>query len=67
MTQLHVNIHIVRLTGIPPCPIIGLAQISNQLPIVQDEQCNRLYGGALCRSCKEDAVLIFEAVKCIPS
>ena len=54
-------------TDLPPCPIIGLAQTHNQLPAVQDEQCNGLYGGLLCRSCREDAVFSFEAVKCIPS
>ena len=54
-------------TDLPPCPIIGLAQTYNQLPVVQDEQCNGLYGGLLCRSCREDAVFSFEAVKCIPS
>ena len=54
-------------TDLPPCPIIGLAQTYNQLPVVQDEQCNGLYGGLLCRSCREGAVFSFEAVKCIPS
>ena len=53
-------------TDLPPCPIIGLSQTYNQLPIAQDEQCNGLYGGLLCRSCREDAVFSFEAVKCIP-
>ena len=50
-----------------PCPITGLAQTYNQLPIAQDEQCNGLYGGLLCRSCRKDAVFSFEAVNCIPS
>ena len=54
-------------TVLPPCPIIGLAQTYNQLPITQDEQCNGLYGGLLCRSCREDAVFSFEAVNCVPS
>ena len=54
-------------TDLPPCPIIGLAQTYNQLPITQDEQCNGLYGGLLCRSCREDAMFSFEAVNCIPS
>ena len=54
-------------TDLPPCPIIGLAQTYNQLPVFQDEQCNGLYGGLLCRSCREGAVFSFEAVKCIPS
>ena len=54
-------------TDLPPCPIIGLAQTYNQLPFVQDEQCNGLYGGLLCRGCREGAVFSFEAVKCIPS
>ena len=54
-------------TDLPPCPIIGLSQTYNQLPVAQDEQCNGLYGGLLCRSCREDAVFSFEAVKCIPS
>ena len=54
-------------TDLSPCPIIGLAQTYNQLPIAQDEQCNGLYGGLLCRSCREDAVFSFEAVNCIPS
>ena len=54
-------------TDLLPCPITGLAQTYNQLPIVQDEQCNGLYGGLLCRSCREDAVFSFEAVNCIPS
>ena len=51
-------------TDLPPCPIIGLSQTYNQLPVVQDEQCNGLYGGLLCRRCKEDSVFSFEAVKC---
>ena len=54
-------------TDLPPCPIIGLSQTYNHLPITQDEQCNGLYGGLLCRSCREDAVFSFESVKCIPS
>ena len=54
-------------TDLPPCPIIGLSQTYNQLPVAQDEQCNGLYGRLLCRSCREDAVFSFEAVKCIPS
>ena len=54
-------------SDLPPCPIIGLSQTYNKLPVVQDEQCNGLYGGLLCRSCREDAVFSFEAVKCIPS
>ena len=49
-------------TDLPPCLIIGLAQTYNQLPVVQDEQCNGLYGGLLCRSCREGAVFSFEAV-----
>ena len=54
-------------SDLPPCPIIGLSQTYNKLPVVQDEQCNGLYGGLLCRSCREDAVFSFEAVNCIPS
>ena len=54
-------------TDLPPCPIIGLFQTYNKLPVAQDEQCNGLYGGLLCRGCREDAVFSFEAVKCIPS
>ena len=54
-------------TDLPPCPITGLAQTYTKLPVAQDEQCNGLYGGLLCRSCREDAVFSFEAVKCIPS
>ena len=50
-------------TDLPPCPIIGLAQTYNKLPVAQDEQCNGLYGGLLCRNCREDAVFSFEAVK----
>ena len=50
-----------------PCPISGLSQSYNQLPVAQDEQCNGLYGGVLCRSCREDAVFSFESVNCIPS
>ena len=50
-------------TDLPPCPIIGLAQTYNQLTIAQDEQCNGLYGGLLCRSCREYAMFSFEAVK----
>ena len=53
-------------TDLPPCPII-LSQTYTKLPITQDEQCNGLYGGLLCRSCREDAVFSFEAVNCIPS
>ena len=47
--------------------IIGLAQTYTKLPIAQDEQCNGLYGGLLCGSCREDAVFSFEAVNCTPS
>ena len=54
-------------TDLPPCPIIGLSQTYNRLPITQDEQCNGLYGGLLCRSCREDAVFSFESVNCIPT
>ena len=54
-------------TDLPPCPISGLAQTYNKLPVAQDEQCNGLYGGLLCRSCREDAVFSFESVNCIPS
>ena len=54
-------------TDLPPCPIIGQSQTYNQLPVAQDEQCNGLYGGLLCRSCREDAVFSFESVNCIPS
>ena len=53
-------------TDLPPCPIV-LSQAYTKLPITQDEQCNGLYGGLLCRSCREDAVFSFEAVNCIPS
>ena len=54
-------------SDLPPCPIIGLSQTYSQLPVTQDEQCNGLYGGLLCRSCREDAVFSFEAVNCVPS
>ena len=54
-------------TDLLPCPITGLAQTYRQLPVVQDEQCNGLYGGLLCRGCRDNAVFSFEAVKCIPS
>ena len=55
-------------TDLPLCPISGLSQTYNKLPVAQDEQCNGLYyGGLLCRSCREDAVFSFEAVNCIPS
>ena len=54
-------------TDLPPCPIIGLSHTYNKLPVAQEEQCNGLYGGLLCRGCREDAVFSFEAVKCIPS
>ena len=54
-------------TDLPPCPISGLSQIYTKLPIAQDEQCNGLYGGLLCRSCREDAVFSFGSVNCIPS
>ena len=53
-------------TDLPPCPIIGLSQTYTKLPITQDEQCNGLYGGLLCRSCREVAVFSFESVNCIP-
>ena len=46
-------------TDLPPCPISGLSQIYTKLPMAQDEQCNGLYGGLLCRSCREDAVFKF--------
>ena len=54
-------------TDLPPCPISKLSQTYTKLPIAQDEQCNGLYGGLLCRSCREDAVFSFESVNCIPS
>ena len=54
-------------TDLPPCPISGLSQTYNKLPVAQDEQCNGLYGGLLCRGCREDAVFSFESVNCIPS
>ena len=54
-------------TDLPPCPVKGLSQTYVKLPVAQDEQCNGLYGGLLCRSCREDARFSFEAVKCIPS
>ena len=54
-------------SDLPPCPIIGLSQTYSQLPVAQDEQCTGLYGGLLCRSCREDAVFSFEAVNCVPS
>ena len=54
-------------TDLPPCPISKLSQTYNKLPVAQDEQCNGLYGGLLCRSCREDAVFTFESVNCIPS
>ena len=54
-------------TDLLPCPISKLSQTYNKLSITQDEQCNGLYGGLLCRSCREDAVFSFEAVDCIPS
>ena len=54
-------------TDLPHCPISGLSLTYNKLPIAQDEQCNGLYGGLLCRSCREDAVFSFEAVNCISS
>ena len=65
MTQLHVSITYCK-TYLPPCSIRGLSQ-TYKLPVAQDEQCNGLYGGLLCRSCREGAVFSFEAVKCIPS
>ena len=46
-------------TDLPPYPIIGLAQIYNQLPIAQDEQRN---GGLLCRCCKEEAICIHHQI-----
>ena len=54
-------------TDLPPCPIIRLSQTHTKLPVAQDEQCNGLYGGLLCRRCREDAVFSFEAVNCLPS
>ena len=54
-------------SDLPPCPIIRLSQTHTKLPVTQDEQCNGLYGGLLCRSCREDAVFSIEAVNCIPS
>ena len=54
-------------TDLPPCPISKLSQTYNKLPVAQDEQCNGLHGGLLCRSCREDAVFSFEAVNCILS
>ena len=47
-------------TDLPPCPIIGLSQTYNQLTVTLGEQCNGLYGGVLCRSCREDAVLVLK-------
>ena len=54
-------------TDLPPCPISKLSQTYTKLPVAQDEQCNGLYGGLLCRSCRDNAVFSFEAVNCIPS
>ena len=54
-------------TDLPPCPISKLSQTYTKLPFAQDEQCNGLYGGLLCRSCRENAVFSFESVNCIPS
>ena len=54
-------------TDLSFCPISGLSVTYKKLPVAQDEQCNGLYSGLLCRSCRRDAVFSFEAVKCIPS
>ena len=47
------------------CPIIGFTDTHQTLPWTQDEQCKGLYGGLLCRSCKENCVFTFGASKCI--
>ena len=49
------------------CPIIGFTDTHQMLPWTQDEQCKGLYGGLLCRSCKENCVFTFGASKCILS
>ena len=48
------------------CPIQGLHDTYFELPSQQDDQCNGLNGGLLCRGCREGAVFTFEAIKCIP-
>ena len=52
--------------NLKPCPIQGLHDTHFELPSQQDDQCNGLNGGLLCRGCREGAVFTFEAVKCIP-
>ena len=49
------------------CPVIGFTDTHQTLPWTQDEQCKGLYGGLMCRSCKENCIFTFGASKCILS
>ena len=48
------------------CIIDGYVNTHHKLPLTQDQQCNGMYGGVLCRSCKQNAVFTFGASRCIP-
>ena len=52
-------------TNLQPCPIKGLSDSYDKLPVTQDEQCVGLNGGVLCKSCQKNAIFTFMAVKCI--
>ncbi len=57
--------HVYCGTNGEPCIIDGYVNTHHRLPATQDQQCNSMYGGVLCRSCKENAVFTFGASKCI--
>ena len=47
------------------CPIIGFIDSHYRLPWIQDEQCNGLYGGMMCRSCTRNSSFTFGATRCL--
>ncbi len=47
------------------CPIIGFTDSHYRLPWVQDEQCNGLYGGMMCKSCARNSSFTFGATRCL--
>ena len=51
--------------NLQPCPINGLSDSYDKLPVTQDKQCVGLNGGVLCKSCQKNAIFTFMAVKCI--
>ncbi len=66
------TVNITALCSLPycaihsPCPINGYTSTHYKLPWTQDEQCSGLYGGVLCKSCRNDSVFSFGASRCLP-